>query len=147
MSQRPWQDENELFATIRAELFTAVVGDVLDLMGLTHQFLPPAIRPLHPEMIVVGRAMPVLEADVFAGESEGPGPLSAKTFGLMLEALDDLRPGEVYLATGGSPRYALWGELMSTPRLLLHRAVGALLCSALVGALIVGTLCPPGEEV
>ncbi|MEW5936179.1 MAG: hypothetical protein AB1816_21560, partial [Bacillota bacterium] len=36
---------------------------------------------------------------------------------------------------------------MSKPRLLLHRAVGALLCSALVGALIVGTLCPPGEEV
>ncbi|MDI6824136.1 MAG: N-acetylmuramoyl-L-alanine amidase [Bacillota bacterium] len=36
---------------------------------------------------------------------------------------------------------------MSKARLLLHRAVGALLCSALVGALIVGTLCPPGEEV
>ena len=32
----------------------------------------------------------------------------------MLEALDELKPGEVYVATGGSPRYALWGELMST---------------------------------
>ncbi len=114
VNQRLWQDDDELFTTIRAELFTAVVGDVLDQMGLTHQFLPPAIRPLHPELIVVGRAMPVLEADVFIGEGEGRGPLSDKTFGLMLDALDDLRPGEVYLATGGSPRYALWGELMST---------------------------------
>ncbi len=114
MTTRPWQNDEELFATIRAELFTAVVGDILDLMGFTHQFLPPTIRPLHPDMTVVGRAMPVLEADVFAGESEGAGPLSAKTFGLMLEALDALQPGEVYLATGSSPRYALWGELMST---------------------------------
>ncbi len=32
----------------------------------------------------------------------------------MLRALDDLGPGEVYVATGGSPRYALWGGLMST---------------------------------
>jgi len=114
VSTRPWHDDLQLFDLIRVELFTAVVGDVLDLMGLMHQFLPPAIRPLHWDMTVVGRAMPVLEADVFAGESEGPGPLSAKTFGLMLEALDDLKPGEVYLATGGSPGYALWGELMST---------------------------------
>jgi regulator of RNase E activity RraA len=38
----------------------------------------------------------------------------AQPFGLMLKALDDLKPNEVYLCTGGSPRYALWGELMST---------------------------------
>lgn len=38
----------------------------------------------------------------------------SQSFGLMLRALDDLRSGEVYLCAGGSPRYALWGELMST---------------------------------
>ncbi len=32
----------------------------------------------------------------------------------MLEALDDLKKDEVYLCTGSSPTYALWGELMST---------------------------------
>jgi len=37
-----------------------------------------------------------------------------KSFGLMLEALDDLRRNEVYVNTGSSPRNALWGELMST---------------------------------
>jgi regulator of RNase E activity RraA len=32
----------------------------------------------------------------------------------MFEALDSLRPHEVYIAAGGSPTYAQWGELMST---------------------------------
>ncbi len=49
-----------------------------------------------------------------------------KPFGLMFEALDDLRAGEVYVASGASPRYALWGELMSTRARLLG-ARGALL--------------------
>jgi regulator of RNase E activity RraA len=30
------------------------------------------------------------------------------------EALDDLKPNEVYVAAAGQPPYALWGELMST---------------------------------
>lgn len=84
-------------------------------MGLLHQFLPPRIGPIRPDMVVVGRTMTVLEADVFV-EEPGPnasGPMS-RPFGLMLEALDDLKPGEVYLCAGASPRYALWGELMST---------------------------------
>jgi regulator of RNase E activity RraA len=44
----------------------------------------------------------------------------------MLEALDNLRPNEVYVATGGSYRDALWGELMSTRAQYLH-AAGAML--------------------
>jgi len=59
--------------------------------------------------------MTVLEADVFTPQSEsGNHGLLAKPFGLMLEALDDLKRHEVYLNTGSSPRTALWGELMST---------------------------------
>ena len=54
------------------------------------------------------------------------GGVGTKPFGLMLEALDDLRPNEVYVATGGSFRYALWGELMST-RARYLRAAGAVL--------------------
>lgn len=107
--------DGELFASIRRELFSAVIGDVMDSIGLRRQFLPPSIQPLSLEMVAVGRAMPVLEAD-FPDEpvSGSHNPLSAKPFGLMLEALDDLRPHEIYLATGGSPQYACWGELMST---------------------------------
>jgi 4-hydroxy-4-methyl-2-oxoglutarate aldolase len=110
-----WRDDGELFELMRSKLFTAVVGDVLDSLGFLHQFLPPCIRPLNPRMVVVGRAMPVLEADYYNPPGEpGKSPVGAQAFGLMLHALDDLKPGEVYLATGGTPRYALWGELMST---------------------------------
>lgn len=107
-------DDDELFRVLRTELFTAVVGDVLDAMGHRRQFLPAGIGPLQPGMRIVGRAMPVLEADVFDdGTDASRGPLAGKPFGLMLEALDDLKPGEVYIATGSSLRYALWGGLMS----------------------------------
>jgi hypothetical protein len=34
-----WKDDSELFALARTELFVAVVGDVLDKMGLQHRFL------------------------------------------------------------------------------------------------------------
>lgn len=110
-----WNTDEELFALAKRELFTAVVGDVLDKMGLLHQFLPPRLQPLRDDMVAIGRAMPVLEADVFGEVEPSPNnPAMAKPFGLMLEALDDLKPNEIYICTGGSPRYALWGELMST---------------------------------
>jgi len=110
-----WIDDADLFAQARRELFTAVVGDIMDKMGFQHQFLPPAIQPLERNMVTIGRAMTVLEADFFE-EAHGAShnPLSGRPFGLMLDALDDLKPNEVYVCTGGSPRYALWGELMST---------------------------------
>src|ERR1700729_658652 len=97
--------DQELFSTIRRELFTCVVGDVMDKLGLQHQFLPPQIHPLRQDMVVIGRALPVLAGDVFAEKIAGSAnPLMDKPFGLMLEALDDLRTNEVYLNTGSSPR-------------------------------------------
>jgi len=122
-----WSTDDELFTLARTELFTAVVGDCMDKLGLTQQFLPPQIRPLAPGMVVIGRAMTVLEADCFEPQSSASlNPVLAKPFGLMLEALDDLKPGEVYICTGSSPRYALWGELMSTRAMKLG-AAGAVL--------------------
>src|SRR5246500_787885 len=112
--QMVWQSDEELFRIVKKELFTCVVGDVMDKMGLQHQFLPPQIRPLHPDMVLIGRAMPVLSVDVFEEKITGTAnKLMAKPFGLMLEALDDLRTNEVYVNTGSSPRNALWGELMT----------------------------------
>lgn len=121
-----WNSDGELFAMSRKELFTAVVGDIMDQMGLLRQFLPPAIRPLRNDMVVIGRAMTVLEADT-VGSTEYTGKAGgtmARSFGLMLEALDDLKTNEVYICTGSSPSYALWGELMSTRARILG-AVGA----------------------
>jgi regulator of RNase E activity RraA len=115
-----WRDDAELLSLMRQKLFPAVVGDILDNLGFHQQFLPREIQPLAPHMVVAGRAVPVLHADLLPGQTE------SKPFGLMLDALDDLKPGEVYFATGGSPHYALWGELMSTRAMHLG-AAGAVL--------------------
>jgi regulator of RNase E activity RraA len=110
-----WKSDDELFPIVRRELFTCVVGDVMDKLELQHQFLPPQIQPLRQDMVVLGRAMPTLAVDVFSEKVAGSAnPLMDKPFGLMLEALDDLHANEVYVSTGSSPRNALWGELMST---------------------------------
>ncbi|SHH14898.1 RraA family protein [Cognatishimia maritima] len=114
----------ELFELIKTQLFTAVVGDVLDALGYRNQFLPQPIKPLVPGIKLVGRAMTVLEADYLEGD--GNGPLSDQPFGLMFAALDDLKENEIYVATGASLTYALWGGLMST-RAQHLKAAGAIL--------------------
>lgn len=108
---KKWNSEDELFSLMRRELYTAVIGDIMDTQGHIHQFLSPRIRPLHEKMIIVGRAMTVLEVDI---EKITDQQLLNKPFGLMLEALDDLKKNEVYICTGASDNYALWGELMAT---------------------------------
>ncbi|MDA0747603.1 MAG: RraA family protein [bacterium] len=119
-----WKDDGELFALMKRELFTAVVGDVMDQMGLIRQFLPPELQPLRDDLVVAGRAMPVLEADC-TGQTVSHLK-EKKPFGVMLEALDDLKANEVYICTGSSPTYALWGELMSIRAMKLG-AAGAVL--------------------
>ncbi len=109
-----YADDQELFRLMKAELFTAVVGDVMDTLGLTRQFLPATVKPRDPAMVVAGRAMPVLEADYHDEPGlVGKGPLAETPFGMMLSALDDLKSGEIYVAAGTNGPYALWGELMS----------------------------------
>lgn len=124
-----WKCDDELFSLMKNKLYTAVVGDILDVLGYHHQFLSPAVKPIENSMIVAGRAMTVLEADYFeTADGKASGPLGNKPFGLMFQALDDLKKNEVYIASGSSPRYAMWGELMATRA----RAVGA------VGAVLNG---------
>lgn len=93
-------------------------------MGLQHQFLDPRLKPIDPAMVLIGRAMPVLEADFFVERICSKNPLSEEPFGLMFEALDDLAPNEIHICVGASHQYALWGGLMST-RALQRGASGA----------------------
>ena len=120
-----WKNDDELFELMKMKLYTAVIGDIMDEMGLYNQFLPPQIKPLHERMMVAGRAMTVLETDNYGNDGEGGyNPCMSKPFGLMLEALDDLKPNEVYVCSGASPDYALVGELM-TVRAKVLKAAGA----------------------
>lgn len=112
------------FDFIRTELFTAVIGDVLDQRGYRDQFLPAGIAPLVAGTRLVGRAMTVLETPYLDGA--GNGPLADQPFGLMFEALDDLKADEIYITDGTALNCALWGGLMSTRAMHLN-AAGAIL--------------------
>lgn len=127
-----WNNDEEMFTLIKEKLYTPVVGDILDQMGYNHQFLPSYIRPLEAlvpagafvnpaepdhRLKVVGWACTILEHDVFEPQK--------KPFGLLTEALDQLKPNEVYVATGAH-NSALWGELL-TATARSRGAVGAVL--------------------
>lgn len=119
-----WKNDDELFAMSKKNLFVALVGDTLDKLGYQHQFLSPQLKPMQSTMVIIGRAMPVLEADFFADRAEGHASVTGIPFGLMFKALDDLKKNEVYICAGSSHRYALWGGLMST-RAMQCGAAGA----------------------
>lgn len=129
---RFWRDTGEMLAIVKERLYTPVVGDILDQMGFSHQFLPAELRPLsvlaaagcHDEekrtedsVSLAGFACTVLENDVYG--------MPKKPFGYLTEALDQLRPNEIYVATGAH-HSALWGELL-TAAAKARGAAGAVL--------------------
>lgn len=97
--------DEELFDLVETELYTPVVGDVLDELGYYNQFLPQPIQPMRLQDRLAGRAMPVLMTDAYVPQH--------KPFGKLAEALDQLQKGDIYIATGGSMRSAYWGELLT----------------------------------
>jgi regulator of RNase E activity RraA len=99
-----FESDPQLFGMMRQFLYTPVVGDILDRIGLTRQFLPQPVKPLCDSMKLAGRAMPVQIEPVW-GPQERP-------FGKLTQALDDLQPGEVYIATGAM-NCASWGEILT----------------------------------
>ena len=126
-----WKTDAEMFTLMKEKLYTPVVGDILDQMGYNHQFLPASIRPLASQvpaalitavkgenwMKLAGFACTVLENDVYS--------MPKKPFGYMTEALDQLKPNEIYIATGAH-HSALWGELL-TASAKARGAAGAVL--------------------
>lgn len=118
MANPEWSSDVELFALMTRVLYTPVVGDILDDLGFTHQFLPQAVQPMREQMKLAGRAMPVLMIDVYGKQ--------ATPFGKLTEALDQLQPGEIYLASGGEMRCAYWGEIL-TATAKKRGAVGAVI--------------------
>ena len=101
--------DEALIETARATLYAAVLSDVLDSLGYRHQVLPPRIRPLDEDLVLVGRARTALYRDVYH-VPEGHNP-----YALEIALVDDLMPGEVaVLACGASGRIAPWGELLTT---------------------------------
>jgi regulator of RNase E activity RraA len=107
MNDATRREQDRLLDILRNELYVAVVSDVLDANGLLHQAMEERLRPLAPDMRLIGRAHTVLTADVY----ERP----AEPYRLEIESVDALKPGDVMVAsTNHSRRTCFWGELLST---------------------------------
>ena len=96
-----------LFSDIERNLYTAVLSDALDDMGIRDRAMREHLRPLAPDMVMAGWARTISCMDVHY--------ISADPYALEIEALDSVLPGEVVVVgTGESKRNAPWGELLST---------------------------------
>lgn len=102
--------DEELFRHIEKNLYTAVISDALDDMGIRECAMREHLRPVSPDSVFAGWARTVLCMDLHYNH---PDP-----YALEIEALDTVLPGEVVVVgTGGSTRNAPWGELLSTAAL------------------------------
>src|SRR3981189_1787598 len=88
-------------------LYTAVVSDSLDQLGVRHQAMREYLRPLYPSCKVAGWARTISCSDLYH-VPEDP-------YRIEIEAIDSLLPGEVaVVGSEKSIRNAPWGELLST---------------------------------
>jgi 4-hydroxy-4-methyl-2-oxoglutarate aldolase len=100
----------ELLDRIQETLYTAVISDALDELGIRHQAMREYLRPMLPDAVYAGWARTILCRDVYQ--------ISGKPYDLEIEALDSILPDEVVVvSTGSSVRNAPWGELLSTAAL------------------------------
>jgi regulator of RNase E activity RraA len=89
------------------KLYTAVVADSLDELGVRNQAMREYLRPVHARCAFAGWARTISCSDIYH--------IPADPYSLEIEAVDSLLPGEVaVVGTGKSTRNAPWGELLST---------------------------------
>jgi len=99
--------DTEKYVYIEKELYTAVLSDVMDNLGLRDRVMLPDIRPLQLDSVVAGRARTMLWMDVYE--------VYDHPYQVEIEAIDALKPGDVPVhSTGYSHRNAPWGALMTT---------------------------------
>lgn len=93
----------------RERLYTAVVADVLDMLGLSNQILGSNVRPVDETQVVCGRARTGDFKDIYH-ESEG-----TDSYEHVAAFVDTLNPDDVLvLACGRSGRLHPCGETLAT---------------------------------
>lgn len=106
---------------IREQLFTSVLSDCLDAVGVMNQALPARIRPLDESVVMAGRARTAAFMEVYHHEA-GTNP-----YELEIQLVDSLEPGQIPVFACSNPaRVAPWGELLSTAA-QVRGAAGALM--------------------
>lgn len=89
------------------KLYTAVVADALDQIGVRNQAMREYLRPIYPSSAFCGWARTVACSDVYHVPTD--------PYAMEIEAIDSILPGEVVVvSTQQSKRNAPWGELLST---------------------------------
>jgi regulator of RNase E activity RraA len=97
----------ELFNHIERNLYTAVLSDALDDLGIRDRAMYECLRPINADLVFAGWARTVSCVDLHYAPDD--------PYALEIEALDSVLPGEVVVVgTGESKRNAPWGELLST---------------------------------
>jgi 4-hydroxy-4-methyl-2-oxoglutarate aldolase len=97
--------------SIDKDLYVAAVCDILDALGYRNQAMHHRLRPLLPDRTKCGfvgraRTMRWMESDYV---------VEADPYGLEIDAMDSLRPGDVVVhSTDFAGTNAPWGGLMST---------------------------------
>jgi regulator of RNase E activity RraA len=100
------RSEREIFDQMERKLYSAVISDILDDMGLRNHTLNNLIRPIRHDMVLAGRSRPMLASRVFEVPDE--------PYKVTIEALDSLKPDDVPVIVTGDSSAAVWGELLST---------------------------------
>lgn len=116
-------DSSEYLNKIKDKLYSAVVCDALDSIGLTHQSPRIEFIPYTGITKMVGRCKNTLWEDIYYDD---PDP-----YALELTAVDSCNFGDIIIAAAsGSTRSGIWGELLSTAALnkgctgaLVHGAI------------------------
>jgi 4-hydroxy-4-methyl-2-oxoglutarate aldolase len=102
---QPW--DQQLCSLVEQNLYTAVVSDALDQLGIRTQAMREYLRPVCPCPPFAGWARTVACSDVYHAPADA--------YDLEIEAVDSILPGEVVVvSTQQSKRNAPWGELLST---------------------------------
>lgn len=100
--------EAVLFDHLAAELYTAVLSDVLDSLGHRDGAMTADIRPVYAGARLIGRAHTVSSSDIYHLPASDP-------YGMEIAAIDSTPPNAVVVgATNTSTRTCMWGELLST---------------------------------
>jgi regulator of RNase E activity RraA len=92
---------------VERTLYTAVVSDSLDQLGVRSQAMREYLRPVHKQCKFAGWARTIACSDVYH--------IVDDPYATEIEAVDSLLPGEAaVIGTQKSQRNAPWGELLST---------------------------------
>lgn len=96
-----------LLEHVEHSLYTAVLSDAMDDLGIRDRAMREDLRPLLPDAVVAGWARTVSCMDLYH--------IPENPYAKEIEAVDSILPGEVVVvSTAESKRNAPWGELLST---------------------------------